>query len=157
MVTFLKKTTAAANAICIHQNRMNQKVLSLIQECSTRWWSILIMIYRILEIQEPLNAILGQKHKAGLILSPYDLERQQAVANLMARFQTFATMLGGDHYVTMSYLKEMLVKINEHIKDTTDDSQMIKGMKQAMRENLSIIYQSEAQKIMIIITSMLEV
>ena len=51
----------------------------------------------------------------------------------------------------------MLVKINEHIQGSTDDTQMIKGMNQAMRENLSIRYQSEEQKIMINITSMLDV
>ena len=53
----------------------------------------------------------------------------------MGIFQAYSTMLGGQRYVTISYLKEMLVKINEHIQDTTTDSQMIKCMKQAMRES----------------------
>ena len=90
-------------------------------------------------------------------ISASDVEKLQAVAKLMGIFQAYSTMLGGQRYVTMSYLKVMLVKINEHIKDTTDDNQMIKGMKQAMRENLNIRYQSEEQKIMITITSMLDV
>ena len=94
---------------------MNHKVLSLIQECCTRWWSILDMICRILEIKDPLNATLGQKVKADLIISASDVEKLQAVAKLMGIFQTYSTMLGGQCYVTMSYLKVILAKINEHI------------------------------------------
>ena len=51
----------------------------------------------------------------------------------------------------------MLVKINDHIKDTTTDITMFKSMKQAMRDNLSLRYTIQEQKIMIDITSMLDV
>ena len=99
----------------------------------------------------------AKKGKAELIISTSDLEKLQAVARLMGIFQTYSTMIDGQCYVTMSYLKVMLVKVNEHIKCTTDNSQMIKVVKQVMRENLSIRYQSEEQKIRIDITSMLDV
>ena len=68
------------------------------------------MFCRILEIKDPLNAILGQKIKADLILSASDVEKLQAVAMLMGIFQAYSIMLGGQRYVTMSYLKVMLVK-----------------------------------------------
>ena len=74
----------------------------------------------------------------------------------MGIFQTFAAMLG-DHYVTRSYLKVMLTQINHHIKDTKTDTSMIKVMKHAMRDNLSHRYTIQDQKIMIDITSMLDV
>ena len=57
----------------------------------------------------------------------------------------------------MSYLKVILAKINRHIQDTETDTPMIKGMKQAMRDNLSLRYTTQEQKIMIDITSMLDV
>ena len=68
------------------------------------------MICRILDIKEPLNATLGQKNKAELVLSANDLERLQAVAKLMVKFKTFATMLGGEYYAAISYLKVMVVQ-----------------------------------------------
>ena len=94
-VTFFKKIITAANELHSQQTRMNHKVLSLIQECCTRWWSILDMICRILEIKDPLNATLGQKIKTDLILSASDAEKLQAVAMLMGIFQTYSTMLSG--------------------------------------------------------------
>ena len=117
---------------------MNQKVLSLIQECCKRWWSILNMICRILDIKDPVNATLGQKGKAQLIQNTSDVEQLQAVAMLMGIFQAYSIMLGGQRYVTMSYLKVMLVMINGRIQDTTTDSQVIEGMMKVMRDNLSL-------------------
>ena len=65
-------------------------------------------------------------------------------------------MLGGEKYITMSYLEVMLVKIKEHIQETPSDIQIIKDMKKTMRENLLLRYTSEEHKNMLDITSVLD-
>ena len=62
----------------------------------------------------------------------------------------------GDKYVTMSYLKVKVIKIKEHNHETTSDTQMIKDMKKAMRDNLRLRYTSEEQQNMLDITSVLD-
>ena len=59
----MKKSPSAGNVLRAQQNTMGRKVLSLIQECSTGWRSILNMICRILENQESYTATLEQKGK----------------------------------------------------------------------------------------------
>ena len=53
IVGFIKRSTNAANALCDQQRQMGYTELTVLQECCTRWWSILDMILRILEIKEP--------------------------------------------------------------------------------------------------------
>ena len=62
---------------------------------------------------------------------------------MISKFEKFSTMLGGDKYVTMSYLKVMITKIKAHTQENPNDIQMIKEMKEAMRTNLSIRYTSD--------------
>ena len=56
----------------------------------------------------------------------------------MGKLEKFSTMLGRDKYVTMSYLKVMVIKIKDHIQESPSDSQMIKAMKKAMRNNIRL-------------------
>ena len=84
-------------------------------------------------------------------LTDLEINKLHAIANLMTKFEKFSTMLGGDKYVTMSYLKVMLIKIREHIQETTSDIQIIKDMKKTMRDNL-LRYTTEDQKNMLDIT-----
>ena len=67
----------------------------------------------------------------------------------MSKIEKFSTMLGGDKYVTMSYLKAMVTKIKAHLEETPSDSQMIKSMKEAMRNNLSLRYNSQEHQTML--------
>ena len=135
---------------------MGHKILTVLQECSVRWWSKLKMIVRILDIKKPLNAPLGMKGRPDLVLTDPEINKLQAIVNLMTKFEKFSTMLGGDKYVTMSYLKVMLIKIREHIQETTSDIQIIKDMKKTMRENLLLRYTTDEQKNMLDITSVLD-
>ena len=103
-----------------------------------------------------MNATLGMKGRPDLVLTDPEINKLQAIVNLMTKFEKFSTMLGGDKYVTMSYLKVMLIKIREHIQETTSDIQIIKDMKKTMRKNLLLRYTTEEQKNMLDITSVLD-
>ena len=112
---------------------------------------------RILEIKQPLNVTLGMRHKPELVLGVTELNKLQAVVKLMRIFLKFSTILGGDKYVTMLYLKVMVIKIKDYIQETPSDSQMIKAMKEAMRDNLRLRYTSKEQQTMLDISSVLDV
>ena len=63
------------------------------------------------------------------VLTDPEINTLQAIANLMTKIEKSSTILGRDKYVTMSNLNVMLVKIREHIQETTSDIQIIKDMK----------------------------
>ena len=39
IVSFIKRSSAASNALCDQRRTMGYKELTVLQECSVRWWS----------------------------------------------------------------------------------------------------------------------
>ena len=72
--------------------------------------------------QRTIECHIGAENRPDLVLSVIELNKLKAVADLMGKFEKFSTMLGGDKYVTMSYLKVMVTKLKAHLKVTPSDS-----------------------------------
>ena len=68
---------------------MGYKELTVLQECTVRWWSKLDMIDRILEIKQPLNATLGLKIRPDLVLCQTEINNLQAIVNIMRKFENY--------------------------------------------------------------------
>ena len=65
----IKSSGPAAYLLIEYQKEFELPVLKVLQENNTRWWSILIMMDRILENLDPITMTLGGNNHAYLILN----------------------------------------------------------------------------------------
>ena len=60
-----------------YQDELDIPIRAIMQEMTTRWWSILAMLQSIIQSIEPIILALAKAHKSHLILDEYDIQSQR--------------------------------------------------------------------------------
>ena len=89
--------------------------LTVLQECSTRWWSLLLMLLRIKRIWGPLVQAIIKGDKSELMLTKHDLENIDAMIDLLKPFKEISDTLEGETYVTVSMVHSYMISIKKKI------------------------------------------
>ncbi|MCP4255822.1 MAG: hypothetical protein GY775_20965 [Candidatus Scalindua sp.] len=111
------------------QEELNIPARKLLQEVTTRWWSILLMLISIVNSNEAVTLALSKSNKIKLILSPTELKEINEIIALLQGFKDRTDQLGSEKDVTITfitpvfrYFENFILVINEH------DSLMIKEL-----------------------------
>ena len=100
--------------------------LTVLQECSTRWWSLLLMLERIKRIWVPLLQAIIKGDKQELMLSETDLKNIDAMIDLLKPFKEISDTLEGEQYVTLSMIQSFMVIIKDYLRDKDTYLSLIK-------------------------------
>ena len=68
---------------------------TVLQECTTRWWSLLLMLQRIKRIWGPLVQAIIRGDKSELMLTDLDLDNIDAMIVLLKPFKEISDTLEG--------------------------------------------------------------
>ena len=117
----------------------------LIQEITTRWWSILRMLLSIINNLHPVVIALTDANRSSLVLKPLEINRIKEIIGLLQIFKSNTEMLGVQSDITIT----LIIPIYKIFKDTLStvgekESPMLKSMKGHMLNKLKSRY-SEAQ------------
>ena len=100
--------------------------LTVLQECSTRWWSLLLMLERIKRIWGPLLQVIIKGDREELMLSETDLNNIEAMIGLLKPFKEISDTLEGERYVTVSMVQSYMVLIKGYLAEKNTDLPIVK-------------------------------
>lgn len=118
IVTHFKTSNLAADKLRELQTLMNLPLLKVIQDVSTRWNSSLIMIERLLEIQEPLSAAMSCLPKSPEPLDASEWEVLSDCAKVLQPLLAMTEEMSGEKYPTLSMVIPLLRSIQYALKST---------------------------------------
>ena len=100
--------------------------LTVLQECTSRWWSLLLMLQRIKKIWGPIVQAIIKGDRSELMLTDLDLDNIAAMIVLLKPFKEISDTLEGETYVTVSMVHSYMVSIKVHLTEKDIDLPIIK-------------------------------
>ena len=78
-------------------------LIRVLQENSKKWWAILIMLEKLLEIADFVNAVLARQQGKNYLLMKENYQNDmQVIVDLLKPFEEAIYNLSGDKLVTIS-------------------------------------------------------
>ena len=121
--------------------------LTVVQEFPTRWWSMLLMLQRIIRLWRPITSVIDKSGKAELMLSDADITNIKDIIELLKPFKEMSDTLEGEKYITVSMIQSFNVQIQRHLQPKSTDSSLIRKMKQPMLAKALTRHSGEALNI----------
>ena len=116
----------------------------LLQEVTTRWWSILHMLESIVATEDSTTLALRDSNKLHLVLTSDEMKRVKEIIELLTCFKKKTDTFGSETDITISLIiptfkgfKDILQQVKEN------ESAMIKSMKLHMLVKLQSRYAHE--------------
>lgn len=106
--------------------------LCLIQDVTTRWFSVLAMAQRLVSQIEAVNQLV----EADIRLSDLEITRLQHLVKVLDPLKDISDRLGGEHYVTGSVVVHATRKLETYLIPTIDDPMYISAFKKAFSSYL---------------------
>ena len=101
--------------------------LTVLQECTTRWWSLLLMLQRIKKIWGPIVQAIIKGDRSEQILTHHDLDNIAAMIVLLKPFKEISDTLEGKTYATVSMVHSYMVSIKVRLIEKDTDLPIIKN------------------------------
>ena len=116
--------------------------LCLIQDVSTRWFSILAMAERLISQKDAIDRVLQENCVDNIRLSDIDISRLETFVKLFSPLKEVSDRLGGQNYVTASVVVYSVRKLEQFLLPTADDPGYVTSFKKAfssyMEQNIRI-------------------
>ncbi|WAR31459.1 ZBED1-like protein [Mya arenaria] len=157
IVSFFHKSTTATALLKLNQKN---KELKLIQDVSTRWNSTYDMLQRYVDEHEAITATLSsselRKNAKGIVtLSPDEITDLEAVMCVLGPLKTITTIMCDARHPTISLVLVFKNKITSAMVISENDSDLIKAMKGAIRQDMTKRYtQVEVEEFMWMCTAL---
>ena len=129
-----------------------------IQDCPTHWGSMNKMISRILEQEEAIRCALSSDRKTiSLNLTWQDKDVLESMDNVLFQLLSLTDILSGENYITISSVLPMneLLK-NTLLKDSDDDTELTRTLKQVIKDDMNSQYSSSEATQLLKISSFLD-
>ena len=130
-----------------YQDELDLPAKKLLQEVTTRWWSILHMLSSIVANVNATTLALRDADKVQLILTSEEIKRIEEIIALLTCFKEMTDKFGSESDITITLIiptfksfKDILEQVKE------DESAMIKSMKQHMLLKLQSRYGQEQKE-----------
>ena len=127
-------------------NTENESEHNIMYNYNTRWWSILIMMDRILTNYNAIALTLVANNKSSLILTPNDRTNMSAIVTLLKPFKECGEVLSSENDVTISLIVPYFQSLREHLSPKPDDLKIIEDMKCKMLLKLNNRYNTQQLK-----------
>ena len=127
LVSHIKQSHTLMNMLRVALKELDFiESLTVLQECTTRWWSLLLMLQRIKRIWGPLVQAIIRGDRSELMLTDLDLDNIDAMIVLLKPFKEISDTLEGETYVTVSMVHSYMVSIKVHLTEQKTDLPIIK-------------------------------
>ena len=126
-----------------YQEELDLPPSKLMQEVTTRWWSILAMLESIHNNNDPITLALGKSDKRQLILSLTQFDRMKEIIELLKKFKIYTELFSKLDDVTITLIIPTFDMFKKLLKDKEGDSNMLKDMKKHMLQKLETRYTGE--------------
>lgn len=138
---FFHRSTTATAILKTKQILLELPQHKLIQDVSTRWNSTYEMLQRYAEQQPAVYATLLSKDikknaKDVMTLSDDDITDIEHIIKILEPIKIITTLLCDEKSPTLSMIHPLKELILSHMKETPDDSNMVKSIKQAITKDL---------------------
>ena len=142
----IKSSGPAAYLLIEYQKEFELPLLKVLQENNTRWWSILIMMERILLNFHPITVTLAGNNQPFLILNNDDKDKMTAIVALLQPFKECGEKLSSENDVTISLIVPFFQILKQHLSPNPNDMNVIKEMKSKMLIKLNNRYTTDQLK-----------
>ena len=153
---FIKKSRKARRYMVQCQVFHEMPVLTVIQECCTRWNSALEMIKRVLRLKGVVNRMFVFLRKYDFLISNEHVQIMEEIVNCFEPFLQATLLLSGQEYPTSCLIRVVNQDMENACEETVDDSQTIKEMKQLMKNKLETRNVRESAQKLINVTCILD-
>ena len=111
--------------------------LCLIQDVTTRWFSVLAMAERLVSQKDAVEKVLNDNACADKRLTDFELTRLETLFKLFTPLKEISDLLGGQNYVTGSVVVHAIRKLEKFLICTADDPMYISSFKKAFSSYMS--------------------
>ena len=119
----------------------------LLQEVTTRWWSILGMLESLLKNKNPVVLALSDANKVSMMLGQDEIAQVKEIIKMLSYFNLVGEKLGKEKEVTISMIIPMFNFIRTKVINHKDsDSKLVQTMKFHMRNKLDNRYTDKQEK-----------
>ncbi|KAJ8966354.1 hypothetical protein NQ317_017007 [Molorchus minor] len=119
IVTFFKHSPQACGKLTAMQLQLGKTVLSLKQDCVTRWNSTFDMFNRVLEVKESLMSVIAINYPENLNINNNDIIIIQGICDVLKLFKDVTEEMSSEKQVTASkvilLIKELGQKLLENL------------------------------------------
>ena len=152
IVEHIKSSTPATYILIEYEKEFEVPLLKVLQENNTRWWTILLMMERMLVIFDQITLTLCSNNRRDFVLTPDDKKNMCAIVALLKPFKECGEKLSSEKDVTISLIIPYFQILKDHLMPNTNDVKLIKDMKSEMLQKLNSRYNSEQLKCLTIST-----
>ena len=126
------------------QQEFGVPISAILQEMTTRWWSILDMLQSILKNTHPIIIALHNCQKSNLGFTDSDLQKIKDVIALLEPFKVVGEQFSKESDVSITLIVPWFIYLKRKVLiEKPDDSQMIKDMKKHMLLKLNNRYNEQ--------------
>lgn len=148
VVSFFHRSTTATAVLKSKQQLLSLPIHKLVQDVQTRWNSSYEMIQRYLEQEPAIHAALSSPEikkniRDVVTLSCDDISEDEHVLKVLEPLKTVTNIMCAEHSPTVSLIFSIKAVILENMAENVQDSNLVREVKQAIRENLSKRYTEE--------------
>lgn len=131
-VGHFKHSPLQSGRLCQAAQDMQLNNLALIQDVTTRWFSVLAMAERIVAQKQAIDKVLDD---TGALrnnrLSDAEIGRLEQLIKVLGPLKDISDRLGGEKYVTGSIVLHASRKLEMFLMPTTDDPMYVASFKKA--------------------------
>ena len=93
------------------------------QEVTTRWWSILMLLESIMKNIDSLTIAVNNHGRESLILSITEQNEIKSIIELLKVFKYVGETLSSEKVVTISLIQPMFIEIRQELRCSSRDSE----------------------------------
>ncbi|XP_056022020.1 E3 SUMO-protein ligase ZBED1-like [Ostrea edulis] len=148
VVCFFHRSSTATAVLKAKQGQLSLTVHKLVQDVQTRWNSSFDMIQRYLEQEPAIHAALSSPEvkkpiKDIVTLSSNDISDAEQIMKVLEPLKTVTNIMCAEHTPTVSLIYPMKAVILENMSESVHDSNLVRDVKQAIRNDLIKRYSEE--------------
>ena len=136
-----------------YQDELDIPISAILQEITTRWWSILHMLISIIKNVSAITLALVRYKKKHLIITEDDQLKIKELITLLTPFKQVGEVFGMDRDITITSIVPMFMYLKQQVlMPNISDSAMIKDMKTHMLIKLGNRYSPNQWKFLQAVT-----
>ena len=158
IVNHFHRSSKATYSLKEKQNLLGLKPHMLKSSCVTRWGSTYEMLARFIEQQQAVCAVLLEDGGDRVLMpSSTELAVIEELVDILKPFNDATEILSGDLYPTLGIVQPVFHQfLSEILPSKPGDGDVVKKIKDAIRQNLSTRYQEEDIKTMLLVAMYLD-
>ena len=107
-----------------YQQELNLPAAKLLQEVTTRWWSILAMLESILKNRNSTTLALSNAKKFNLILTEPEIARIKEIIELLDFFKKATDQCGVENDISITLILPTFHLLKKKLSEVTEENQL---------------------------------